>query len=86
MSGNFSMTIVNSENSWPLWPWIILCLAFGGFGNNSKLVTDLAPCLVDVPKQSLPVSPPITTTFLASQVLSNIFQLIIQQGLGVRMQ
>ena len=37
----------------------------GGCGMISKLVTDTAPCRIEVPMQSEPVSPPpITTTFL----------------------
>ena len=37
----------------------------GGRGKSSKLVIDLAPCLSEVPMQSVPVSPPpMTTTFL----------------------
>ena len=37
----------------------------GGFGMISKLVTDSAPCRIEVPMQSEPVSPPpITTTCL----------------------
>src|SRR5262245_44365506 len=35
----------------------------GGIGNNSKFVTEAAPCRFEVPMQSDPVSPPpITTT------------------------
>lgn len=33
----------------------------GGRGSNSKLTTDLAPCRIDVPIQSFPVSPPPIT-------------------------
>lgn len=37
----------------------------GGCGKSSKFVTDLAPCRIAVPIQSLPVSPPpITITSL----------------------
>ena len=37
----------------------------GGCGMISKLVTDMAPCRIEVPMQSEPVSPPpITTTCL----------------------
>ena len=40
-------------------------LVSGGFGISSNWVTCSAPCLLEVPTQSLPVSPPpITTTFL----------------------
>src|SRR5690606_41251083 len=40
-------------------------LNIGGIGMISKLVTDFAPCLLEVPTQSEPVSPPpITMTFL----------------------
>jgi len=33
----------------------------GGLGNSSKLVTDFAPCRIEVPMQSFPVSPPPMT-------------------------
>lgn len=35
--------------------------ATGGLGSSSKFVTDLAPCRMDVPMQSFPVSPPPMT-------------------------
>ena len=44
----------------------------GGFGNNSNCVTAIAFCLLEVPTQSLPVSPPpITTTFFAVAKISS---------------
>jgi len=37
-------------------------LRLGGFGSNSNWVMKAAPCLLDVPIQSLPVSPPPMTS------------------------
>src|SRR6185369_7440550 len=44
---------------------VVPSLSAGGLGISSICVTDKAPCLLDVPTQSEPVSPPpITITFL----------------------
>ena len=49
---------------------VVSLLPTGGFGKISKLVTDLAPCLFDVPTQSEPVSPPpITITSLPVAII-----------------
>ncbi len=45
---------------------LVSVLTSGAFGIISSCVTDLQPCLIAVPTQSLPVSPPpITITFLS---------------------
>ena len=45
--------------------------ASDGFGKSSNCVTDNAPCLLDVPTQSLPVSPPPMTTTCLPFALSS---------------
>ena len=45
---------------------MLSALSSGAFGIISSCVIDLHPCLIHVPTQSLPVSPPpITITFLS---------------------
>ena len=47
-------------------------LVSGGLGINSNCVTDAAPCRLEVPTQSLPVSPPpITTMFFPVAKISS---------------
>src|SRR5690606_17135303 len=81
---NRSVEILKKRSAPSLWEELVLNLigqnghgwSLGrsrlGFPKISKLETDLAPCLKEVPIQSDPVSPPpMTTTFLSVAFISS---------------
>ncbi len=55
------VAVVDPENQRPLRPRVVVRALRGGFGRSSKLTNEAQPWRIEVPMQSVPVSPPPMT-------------------------
>ena len=83
--GGFLLAVIQLVNLRPFRPGIVLGAFQRRLGQNFHLHQALQPCRIEVPTQSVPVSPPpMTTTSLPVGVNETAVLVAVQNALGVR--